>query len=47
MVENGEFGKMATLQGTEVVPVPLEAAVGKLKTIPKERLDEAKIFYKL
>jgi len=47
MIENGEFGKMAALQGTEVVPVPLEAAVGKLKTVPKERLDEAKIFYEL
>ena len=47
MIENGEFGKMAALQGTEVVSVPFEAAVGKLKTVPKERLDEAKIFYEL
>ena len=47
MIKNGEFGKMAALKGIEVVPVPLEAAVGKLKTVPKERLDEAKIFYEL
>jgi ATP-dependent phosphofructokinase / diphosphate-dependent phosphofructokinase len=47
LIEKGEFGKMAALHGTEVVPVPLEAAVGKLKTVPKERFEEAKIFYEL
>ena len=47
MIEKGEFGKMAALHGTEIVAVPLEAAVEKLKTVPKERFDEAKIFYEL
>lgn len=47
MIEKGEFGKMAALRGTEIVSVPLEVAVAKLKTVPKERLDEAKIFYDL
>lgn len=47
MIEKGEFGKMAALHGTKVVPVPLEAAVGKLKTVPKEMIDEVKIFYEL
>ena len=47
MIKKGEFGKMAALHGTQVIPIPLEAAVGKLKTVPKERLAEAKIFYEL
>lgn len=47
MISKGEFGKMAALKGTDIVAVPLEKAVGKLKTVPKERYDEAKIFYEL
>jgi len=45
MIIKGEFGKMAALKGTEIVSVPLEKAVGKLKTVPKERYDEAKLFF--
>jgi len=45
MVDKKEFGKMAALQGTKIVAVPLEKAVGKLKTVSKERYDEAKIFF--
>ena len=40
-----EFGKIAALKGTDIVAVPLEKAVGKLKTVPKERYDEAKLFF--
>ncbi len=47
MISKGEFGKMAALKGTDIVAVPLEKAVGKLKTVPKERYDEAKIFYEI
>ena len=45
MINKGEFGKMAALKGTDVVAVPLSKAVGKLKTVPKQRYDEAKIFF--
>ena len=45
MIDKGEFGKMAALRGTEIVAVPLEKAVGKLKTVPKQRYDEAKLFF--
>lgn len=45
MIDKGEFGKMAALKGTEIIAVPLERAVGKLKTVPKDRFDEAKIFF--
>jgi phosphofructokinase-like protein len=45
MVHNGEFGKMASVRGTEIISVPLAEAVGVLKTVPPERYDEAKIFF--
>lgn len=40
MVQNGDWGHMAALQATEVVSVPLELAVAKLKTIPISRWEE-------
>ena len=45
MIHKGEFGKMAALKGTDIISVPLEKAVGKLKTVPKERYGEAKLFF--
>jgi len=47
MIDKKEFGKMAALKGTEIVSVPLEKAVGKLKIVPKERIDEAKLFFEV
>ena len=47
MVDKGEFGMMAALHGTEIVSVPLERAVGTLKTVPKQRIEEAKLFYEV
>ena len=47
MIDEGEFGKMASLQGTEIVAVPLEKAVGKLKVVPKKRYEEARLFFEL
>ena len=46
MIDKGEFGKMAALRGTEIVAVPLSKAVGKLRIVPKKRIDEAKIFFR-
>lgn len=45
MVHEGRFGVMVALQGTKIVPVPLEEAVGKSKTLDMEMLETAKIFF--
>jgi ATP-dependent phosphofructokinase / diphosphate-dependent phosphofructokinase len=37
----GDHGRMTALRGTEIVMVPLADAVTELKTVPKERMDEA------
>lgn len=45
MAEQGLAGKMAGLRGGEIVPVDLSEAVGKLKTVPQDRYDVAKLFF--
>ena len=45
MVHDGEFGKMASVRGTEIVSVPIAEAVGVLKKVPPERYEEARIFF--
>ncbi|MBN3038820.1 MAG: 6-phosphofructokinase [Candidatus Omnitrophica bacterium] len=45
MVLDKEFGKMASLCGTEIVSVPLEKAVGEVKTVPPELYEMAKVFF--
>ena len=40
-----KFGYMASLQGTEVKEVPIELAVGTLKTVDAKSYDLAKIFF--
>ena len=47
MIDKEEFGMIASLRGTEIVTVPLSKAVGTLKTVPKKRYDEAKLFFEL
>ncbi len=46
MIHNEEFGKMAALQGNEVVAIPLSEAVGKLKVVSQEWIDLLKVFSK-
>jgi len=46
LVRDREFGKMVALQGTEVVGVPIEQAVARLKTVPPALLDLAKTTFK-
>ena len=41
----GEWGRMVALRGTDIVTVPFEDALGKLKTVPDERYDEARILF--
>lgn len=45
LVLAGEFGKMVSLRGTEIKAVNLEEAVAKLRTVPKELYELAKIFF--
>ena len=37
----GDFGKMVALRGLNIVSVPLAEAVGQMRTLPPEFLDEA------
>ena len=44
-VNDGDFGKMVALRGTDIVRVPLIDATGELKTVPLERYTEAEVFF--
>jgi 6-phosphofructokinase 1 len=44
-VRDGDFGMMVALRGTDIVRVPLAAAVSELKTVPPERYAEAEVFF--
>ena len=45
LVEQGKWGYMAALKGTEIVAVRLEEAVGQLKTIDLKLMDVASTFF--
>lgn len=36
LIRDGRFGNMVAVQGSRIVPVPLEEVAGKLKTVPKD-----------
>ncbi len=44
-VNEGDFGKMVALRGTDIVRVPLIEATRELKTVPWERYTEAEVFF--
>ncbi|MEV4436411.1 6-phosphofructokinase [Streptomyces sp. NPDC049555] len=44
-VRDGAFGQMVALRGTDVVRVPLAEATARLKTVPLEVYEEAKVFF--
>jgi len=46
LVAAGDWGKMVALKGTEVVPVPLKDATGTLKTVSKDWINFAEVFWK-
>lgn len=39
------WGRMVALRGTQIVQVPFEDALGRLKTVPQSRYDEAAILF--
>ena len=45
LVEEGKFGRMAALQGDEIVDVALADATAELKTVPREWWDVARAFF--
>ncbi len=45
LIKEKKFGRMASLQGNKIIDVPLEDAVGVLKTVPKDFYDMAKVFF--
>lgn len=45
LIEKKKFGRMVSLSGTEIIDVPLEKAVGKLKTVDAGLYETAKIFF--
>lgn len=44
LVIEGKFGYMVSLKGNKIVSVPIEAAVGKLKTVDMDLYEIAKVF---
>ncbi|MEU8271371.1 6-phosphofructokinase [Sphaerisporangium sp. NPDC049002] len=42
---DGDFGKMVALRGTDIVRVSLDAATSELKTVPPSRYEEAEVFF--
>jgi 6-phosphofructokinase 1 len=45
LVKQGKFGFMASLQGRNIMEVPIEEGVGHLKTVPPDFYEMAKIFF--
>ena len=41
----GKWATMVALRGNDIVPVPLDDAVGELKTVPPELYDVAEVFF--
>ncbi|NLO91345.1 MAG: ATP-dependent 6-phosphofructokinase [Elusimicrobia bacterium] len=44
-VHEGKFGVMAALKGDKIQPVPLQEAVGQLKTVTKEWMDFSELMF--
>ena len=44
-VQDGAFGTMVALRGTNIVRVPLAEATAELKTVPEDRYDEVEVFF--
>ncbi|NHJ46213.1 MAG: 6-phosphofructokinase [Asgard group archaeon] len=45
LIHDGKFGRMTSLQGTNIVDVPIEKAVAKRKVVPKDLWLLAKSFF--
>ncbi|MDP2942342.1 MAG: ATP-dependent 6-phosphofructokinase [Candidatus Omnitrophota bacterium] len=45
LVKEGKFGEMVSLRGNKIVSVPIEKAVGTLKTVDMDLYNIAKVFF--
>ncbi|MBI2503269.1 MAG: 6-phosphofructokinase [Candidatus Latescibacteria bacterium] len=45
LVRKGDYGKMVSLQGTQIVAIPISEAVGQLKMVGDDLYDIARIFF--
>ena len=45
LIKENKFGRMVSLNGRNIVAVPLQEAVGELKTVPADMYELAKIFF--
>ena len=45
LIKNNDFGKMVALHGNKIVPVTLEEAVSKTKTVDMDLYEIAKVFF--
>ncbi|OIO38183.1 MAG: 6-phosphofructokinase [Candidatus Omnitrophica bacterium CG1_02_46_14] len=45
LVKNGKFGQMVALKGNDIVNIPIEVAVGTLKTVGPEQYELARTFF--
>lgn len=44
-VQDGDFGKMVALKGTDITRVPISDAVDRLKTVDPELYETAEVFF--
>ena len=44
-IRSGHWGRMVALRGTQIVHVPFEDALGRLKVVPQTRYDEAAVLF--
>jgi ATP-dependent phosphofructokinase / diphosphate-dependent phosphofructokinase len=44
-MDDGEYGKMVALRGTDIVRVPIGEAVTELKTVDPELYETAEVFF--
>jgi 6-phosphofructokinase 1 len=45
MIRDGKFGKMAALKATDIIDIPLDDAVNKLKTVDEKFYETARVFF--
>jgi len=44
-IRSGHWGRMVALRGTQIVHVPFEDALGRLKVVPQNRYEEAAVLF--
>ena len=44
-INEGDFGKMVALRGTDIVRVPITEGVSTLKTVPRQLMEQAEVFF--